>query len=81
MFFNMFNINDFNLCSADFLRIWRRERVFGHVVRHSLPLIQYNLPNIRTTGLDPHDITYYFSVHDCLLSSENSAISVITVSM
>lgn len=76
MFFNMFNINDFNFSAADFQCIWRRERVFGHVVRHGFTLIQYDLPNIRTTRFDAHNITNYFAVHGYLLSSEKTAVSI-----
>lgn len=56
MFFNMFNINDSDFRTADFQRIWRSERVFGHVMRHGFTLIQYDLPTyapqalIRTTS-------------------------------
>ena len=76
MFFNMFNINDFNFCTADFQCIWRRERVYGHVMRYSFTLIQYDLPNIRTTRFNAHDITNYFSVHGCLLSPVIIAVSI-----
>lgn len=76
MVFNIFNINNFNFRSADFQCIWRSKRVFGHVMRHCLTLVQYDLPNIRTTRFNPHDITNYFSVHGCLLSSEKTAVSI-----